>query len=264
MRIVNLLDRGPLPYMTVDHLQRYIHAEVAALRQPDTMIVWESQDVYTAGRRTQPEDIPSDNIPVITMDRGGSVTYHGPGQLVVYPIIRVTPPKDVVAFVRSTEACLIEALASAGLPTKQVAGRSGVWVDGSLVPSGIESKLCAIGIKFALDTTMHGLALNVSTDIEKFTRIVPCGISDAGVVSLRQLGSNASLSDVAELICPALARAYAKFQLRPVFDADADLVTVDGRDLLDHALETATTAPHTSTAWTRPEPQMEDRSHGDR
>lgn len=254
VRIVNLLDHGPLPYMSVDGLQRYLHAEVAGMRQPDSLIVWESQETYTAGRRTQPEDIPNDGVPVIAMDRGGSVTYHGPGQLVIYPIVRVRPPKDVVAFVRNTEIALIGALDSIGLQTKQVDGRSGVWVDASRTPWGIESKLCAIGIKFASDTTMHGMALNVTTDMTAFTKVVPCGITDAGVVSLNQLGYKTTLSELADVVTPALARAYAQFQLRPVFDADADLFTVDGGELLDRALKEPSDKPlhpGTGVAWSR-------------
>ncbi len=196
--------------MEVDAIQRSTHDSVARLRAPDTFLVWEAQDVYTAGRRTKPEDIPDHSIPIIPMDRGGSVTYHGPGQLVIYPIVKVKAPKDVVAFVRATEQAVICALHTHyDLAAKTVAGRSGVWIR----RPGIEDrKLCAIGIKFADDATMHGLALNVTTDLSKFGNIIPCGIRDAGVTSLAQLGIDSTLAEVATALSPALAQAYQQFQ----------------------------------------------------
>lgn len=203
---MNLLDRGPVSYMDVDELQRNVHASVAECSAPDTLIVWQSTDTYTAGRRTKPEDIPDPSVPVIPMDRGGSVTYHGPGQIVIYPIIKVKPPKDVVAFVRTTEVALIEALRTWGITGEQVEGRSGVWVNGN--------KICAIGIKFANDATMHGIAFNVTTDLNKFYRVNPCGITDAGVTSLRNEGVEVALPDVAEVLISALETSLAKFQLR--------------------------------------------------
>ncbi|USR79145.1 lipoyl(octanoyl) transferase LipB [Arcanobacterium pinnipediorum] len=215
MQIINLLHRGPLPYMSVDALQRYLHEKVASLHAPDTLIIWEAQDTYTAGRRTQVQDIPDTNVPVIAMDRGGSVTYHGPGQLVIYPIVKVRPPQDVVAFVRTTEQALIEAVQTWDINAKTVAGRSGVWIDAQYMPTGLESKLCAIGIKFAQETTMHGMALNVSTDLEQFMRVRPCGITDAGVTSLAQLGLQKSLAHTAELLIPYLSHSYQQFLARP-------------------------------------------------
>ena len=196
--------------MEVDAIQRSTHDSVARLRAPDTFLVWEARDVYTAGRRTKPEDIPDHSIPIIPMDRGGSVTYHGPGQLVIYPIVKVKAPKDVVAFVRATEQAVICALHTHyDLAATTVAGRSGVWIR----RPGIEDrKLCAIGIKFADDATMHGLALNVTTDLSKFGNIIPCGIRDAGVTSLAQLGIDSTLAEVATALSPALARAYQQFQ----------------------------------------------------
>ncbi len=196
--------------MEVDALQRGLHRSIAQLAAPDTLLMWEARDVYTAGRRTKPADIPNPAIPVIAMDRGGSVTYHGPGQLVTYPIIKVKTPKDVVAFVRSTEQAVIAMLRdSFGIESSAVDGRSGVWIQR---PGQIDRKICAIGIKFADDATMHGLALNVTTDLTKFGTIVPCGISDAGVTSLEELGCNASLDDVAAALAPALTHAYQRFQ----------------------------------------------------
>lgn len=212
MHILNLLELGPIDYLRVDKLQRWLNSEVAAGNHPDTFIVWESLDVYTAGRRTKPEDIPNHDIPVIEMDRGGSVTYHGPGQLVVYPIIKVKPPQDVVRFVRVTEQALVQATAEIKLETSVIAGRSGVWVQR---PGKIDEKLCAIGIKFARETTMHGMALNVSTDLAKFGEVVPCGITDAGVTSLEAQGMQYDLAATAELVTRHLAERYQEFQIVP-------------------------------------------------
>lgn len=210
MHITSLLSQGPTDYMEVDALQRSIHADVARLERPDTLLAWEARDVYTAGRRTKPEDVPDRSIPVVPMDRGGSVTYHGPGQLVVYPIIKVRAPKDVVAFVRATEQAVCTMLHSRyDLTATTIAGRSGVWIQR---PGFRDRKLCAIGIKFADDATMHGLALNVTTDLTKFANIVPCGISDAGVTSLEQLGIGTTLDEVATALSPALSHAYRQFQ----------------------------------------------------
>ncbi len=205
MHILNLLEQGPLDYLAVDTLQRYLNQEVAQLRHPDTLIIWEAKDVYTAGRRTQPQDVPNSEIPVIAMDRGGSVTYHGPGQLVIYPIVKVKPPSDVVRFVRETELAVINAMQKLQVTATQIAGRSGAWIQ---QPHTEDRKLCAIGIKFREDTTMHGLALNVHTDLEKFKNIIPCGITDAGVTSLAQLGINTSLTTVAELLSSSLTTHY--------------------------------------------------------
>lgn len=207
--MLNLLPYGPLDYLDVDAIQRELHANVAHGCAPDTFILWEAQHIYTAGRRTADRDIPDTSVPVISMDRGGSVTYHGPGQLIVYPIVKVRSPQDVVAFVRSTERAIEAAMLSAfGIQTSQVRGRSGAWI---LDPEQIDRKLCAIGIKFASEVTMHGLALNVATDLSMFERVIPCGLSDAGVTSLQELGVTAELQDVAEALVPELARAYAPF-----------------------------------------------------
>lgn len=213
MHILNLLPFGPLDYLDVDAIQRELHRRVAALEAPDTLIMWESQSVYTAGRRTADADIPDPSVPVIRMDRGGSVTYHGPGQLVIYPIVKVRPPKDVVAFVRASELAVIRALQrSFYLTGEQVAGRSGVWIR---EPGRIDRKLCAIGIKFSRETTMHGLALNVSTNIDKFHRVIACGLADADVTSLADLGIDTSLSAVAAALAPELSASYQRFLLRP-------------------------------------------------
>ncbi|MCI5826433.1 MAG: lipoyl(octanoyl) transferase LipB [Arcanobacterium sp.] len=213
MHVLNLLPFGPLDYLDVDAIQRELHRQVAALEAPDVLIAWEARGIYTAGRRTHDADIPDSSVPVIRMDRGGSVTYHGPGQLVVYPIVKVRPPKDVVAFVRSTELAVARAMErSYGIHTQQVAGRSGAWI---VQPGQIDRKLCAIGIKFAREATMHGLALNVSTDLNQFHRVIACGLADADVASLESLGISTSLSHVAATLLPELASSYQRFLLRP-------------------------------------------------
>ena len=204
MNILCLLDRGPLSYAEVDGVQREIHAAVAQGEEPDTLVVWQAKDVYTAGRRTRPEDVPDPSVPVVEVDRGGSVTYHGPGQVIVYPIVRVRLPKDVVAFVRAVETAVIKALSTFGIRGEQIAGRSGVWVGGE--------KICAVGLKFASDTSMHGLALNVATDVSKFFRVNPCGITDAGVTSMERQGVGASLEEAAAALTSALGKRLASFQ----------------------------------------------------
>ena len=204
-----------MPYLDIDAIQRYIHRLVSTTSHPDTFIVWEASDTYTAGRRTKPADIPDPTVTVIRMDRGGSVTYHGPGQLVIYPIIKINPPADAVKFVRATESAMIRALRTIGVETSAIAGRSGVWVERR---GDIDRKLCAIGIKFSRDTTMHGMAFNVFTDLAKFMRVIPCGLADAGVTSLAQIGEKENLPcarytlpQAAALLLPALAEAYAQF-----------------------------------------------------
>lgn len=215
MHILNLLNQGPLDYLLVDAIQRRLNAEVGNLNHPDTFLAWESQDTYTAGRRTKTEDIPNKNVPVIQMDRGGSVTYHGPGQLVIYPIVKVKAPHDVVQFVRNTEKAIIEALKEYSIAGTQVAGRSGVWIQ----KSGIQDeKLCAIGIKFTHETSMHGLAFNVNTDLAKFMQVIPCGIVDAGVTSLAAQGVNTSLEDALQKLSPKLNHAYKEFILPTRFN----------------------------------------------
>jgi lipoyl(octanoyl) transferase len=164
-----------------DH-QREVHAEVVSGAAPDTVLLLEHQAVYTAGKRTAPHERPFDGTPVVDVDRGGKITWHGPGQLVGYPIVRLGDPVDVVAYVRRLEQVLIDVCADVGVTAGRVQGRSGVWIaaDGR----GRERKIAAIGIRVAQGVTMHGFALNCDCDLSAFTRIVPCGIPDADVTSL--------------------------------------------------------------------------------
>jgi lipoyl(octanoyl) transferase len=197
---------GLVPYEQAWERQREVHAEVVSGASPDTVLLLEHPPVYTAGRRTEPAERPFDATPVIDVDRGGKITWHGPGQLVGYPIVRLPDPVDVVAYVRRMELMLIEVCAELGLPAGQVAGRSGVWLpaDGPRP----ERKVAAIGIRVAQGVTLHGFALNCNPDLTAFDRIVPCGIADAGVTSLsRELGHEVTVDDalpVVERLLPSL------------------------------------------------------------
>jgi lipoyl(octanoyl) transferase len=147
--------------------------------RPDTLILCEHAPVYTAGKRTEPHERPTDGTPVIDVDRGGKVTWHGPGQLVGYPIVRLPEPVDVVAFVRVLEQLMIDVLGEFGVTGERVPGRSGVWHTG---PSGTD-KLGAIGLRVKDAVTMHGFALNCDNGLAAFGAIIPCGITDAGVTT---------------------------------------------------------------------------------
>jgi lipoyl(octanoyl) transferase len=165
-------------------LQREIHSEVVGGLLPDTVLLLEHQSVYTAGRRTEDFERPFDGTPVVDVDRGGKITWHGPGQLVGYPIVRLPDPIDVIAHVRRIEAMLVEVCAEFGVTTSQVKGRSGVWVTAD--DRGPDRKIAAIGIRVTQGVTMHGFALNCDNDLAWFDRIVPCGIRDAEVTTLSQ------------------------------------------------------------------------------
>src|SRR5215471_1722694 len=173
---------GAVPYPQAWELQRRLHDRRASGQIPDTCLLLEHEAVYTAGRRTEPLDRPlaDPGIPVIDVDRGGKITWHGPGQLVGYPIMALGEPLDVVAYVRTLEEALIRCCAEMGVATTRVAGRSGVWVTGN----GPDRKVGAIGIRVSRGVTMHGFALNCDCDLGWFDKIVPCGIRDAGVTSL--------------------------------------------------------------------------------
>jgi lipoyl(octanoyl) transferase len=188
---------GLVPYLDALAGQRKIHAEVAAGDRPNTLILLEHPSVYTAGRRTTIEERPSDGTPVIDVDRGGKITYHGPGQLVGYPIIKLKNRNDVVGFVREIESALIAVCDEFGIHAQRYCERSGVW----LRDSHGDRKIAAIGIRVARGTTMHGFALNVSPDLTAFDRIIPCGFNDSGVTSMAQeLGRNISVDDVLPVV----------------------------------------------------------------
>jgi lipoyl(octanoyl) transferase len=197
---------GTVDYVEAWEMQRrLVDARVAG--GPDTLLLLQHPPVYTAGRRTQPHERPRDGTPVIDTDRGGKITWHGPGQLVGYPIIRLADPIDVVNYVRRLEESLINVCSDFGLPVGRVAGRSGVWLpaDGVRPPR----KVAAIGIRVQRATTLHGFALNCDCDLTSFSAIVPCGISDAWVTSLtaevgRRVGVDDVRTRVAEAVCDVL------------------------------------------------------------
>lgn len=198
VQIVHLeLGSRLIPYHEAWDRQREIHAQVAAGEREDTVLLVEHESVYTAGRRTATWDRPVDGTPVVDVDRGGRITWHGPGQLVGYPIIRLAEPVDVVKYVRRLEQAVMDACAAFGLETMRVEDRSGVWLPAS--GGKRERKICAIGVRVAKGVTMHGFALNCAPDLASFDRIVPCGISDADVTSLgAELGRDVTLAEAAE------------------------------------------------------------------
>ncbi|CAN2204351.1 LipB Lipoate-protein ligase B [Candidatus Nanopelagicaceae bacterium] len=173
---------GSIEYLTALELQRSIHSDVANGVRNNSLLLLEHPSTYTAGKRTLSEEKPADGTPVIDVDRGGKITWHGPGQLVGYPIVKLANPHELVGFVREIEAALIDVCAHFGISTTRIAGRSGVWIQ----DSRSERKIAAIGIRVASGVTMHGFALNVNPDLKPFSKIIPCGISDAEVTSLSQ------------------------------------------------------------------------------
>jgi len=194
---VTLESYGLVPYEEALADQRKIHAEVALELRPNTLMLVEHPSVYTAGRRTALDERPIDGTPVVDVDRGGKITWHGPGQLVGYPIIRLAKRNDVVGYVRTVEAALMKVCEEFGLAAQQYCDRTGVWIR----DNNGDRKIAAIGIRVAKGVTMHGFALNVNPDLTPFTRIIACGIPDVEVTSLaKELGRDVQLSEVIPLI----------------------------------------------------------------
>jgi len=203
------LDPDFVPYLEGLALQRTIHKEVAAGIRPDTCILLEHEGVYTAGKRTEDSERPDDGTEVIDVDRGGKITWHGPGQLVGYPIMQLPNPIDVVGYVRWLEQILIDVCADFGLETERVEGRSGVWA-----PVGdTHLKIAAIGIRVAEHTTMHGFALNCSNSLDPYETIIACGIKDAGTSTISAL--------TGKLVTPAMAAERVKMRLRDIAKVEA-------------------------------------------
>ncbi|HEX2357167.1 MAG TPA: lipoyl(octanoyl) transferase LipB [Micromonosporaceae bacterium] len=199
IRTLRATRAGVVDYVAAWDEQRRLHEAVAGGSEPDTVLLLEHPSVYTAGKRTEPWDRPMDGTPVVDVDRGGKITWHGPGQLVGYPILRLPDPVDVVAYVRRVEQLLIDACAELGLATTRVDGRSGVWVPED--HRGPARKVGAIGIRVARGVTLHGFALNCDCDLAYFDRIVPCGIRDAGVTSLTaELGRPVTVADAIPVV----------------------------------------------------------------
>ena len=196
-----------VPYLDGWDLQRRVHAEVVAGARPDTLLLLEHQAVYTAGKRTEPQERPQDGTPVVDVDRGGKITWHGPGQLVGYPIVRLPEPMDVVAHVRRLERLLIDVLRPLGVDGYQVEGRSGVWVRRPLS----EDKVAAIGVRVQQGVTMHGFAINCDNTLAGFRGIIPCGITDAGVTTVSEVvGRDVSPADIVDQVAAAFAADYAE------------------------------------------------------
>jgi len=188
---------GLVPYEDALAGQRKIHAEVADGTRTNTVILLEHPPVYTAGRRTTIEERPLDGTPVIDVDRGGKITYHGPGQIVGYPIIKLKNRNDVVGYVREIESALIEVCKEFGINAEAYCERSGVW----LRDERGDRKIAAIGIRVAKGVTMHGFALNVSPDLLAFERIIPCGFTDSGVTSMAaELGRPITIEEVTPVL----------------------------------------------------------------
>jgi len=199
--VPEFLDAGLNPnfvgYLDGWELQRQIHAEVVARTRPDTVILLEHESVFTAGKRTEDEERPTDGTPVVEVDRGGKITWHGPGQLVGYPIMKLPLPIDVVGYVRWLEQVLIDSVAEFGLYTERVEGRTGIWapIEGGHV------KIAAIGIRVAEKTTMHGFALNCNNSLQPYEAIVACGIRDAATSTISAMtGKEVTPAMAAEVI----------------------------------------------------------------
>jgi lipoyl(octanoyl) transferase len=201
---VVFVQTGLVPYALAWERQRQLHAQRVRDEIPDTCLLLEHPSIYTAGRGTRPIDRPLATTPVLDVDRGGKITWHGPGQLTGYPIVKLPPLGggvegrdgivDVVAHVRRLEEALIRVCADYGVAAERVAGRSGVWVRAPGVP---DRKVAAIGVRVSRGVTMHGFALNADPDLTAYDRIVPCGIRDATVTSLSALtGRRIGVADV--------------------------------------------------------------------
>jgi lipoyl(octanoyl) transferase len=200
-------DLGLIDYQNAWQLQKKTHEKVVSGEIKSTLLLLEHTSVYTAGRRTEISDRPIDATPVIDVDRGGKITWHGPGQVVGYPIIKLINPADVVGFVRELETALISVCAEFGIEAKRYCERSGVWIRDE---KG-DRKIAAIGLRVAKGVTMHGFALNINPDLSAFNKIVPCGIADAKITSMAvELNRNIDIQEVLPVlknyICPMLER----------------------------------------------------------
>lgn len=234
MIVEDLLPTGPREYREIWELQRSRHAEIVAGEREDTVVLVEHRSVYTAGKRTASWDRPVDGTPVVDVDRGGKITWHGPGQLVGYPIVRLAEPVDVVRYVRRLEQAIIEVCAALGVETMRVDDRSGVWLPATAERR--ERKICAIGVRVAKGVTMHGFALNCEPDLAEFDRIVPCGISDADVTSLSaELGRQVTIGEVVPLVLTALERSLADIRWT---STDASVAVSDDADQASRPKET--------------------------
>ena len=218
-------DAGTVDYLAAWDLQREVHARVADGTQEDTVLLLEHPPVFTAGKRTEPFVRPADpgGAPVIDVDRGGKITFHGPGQLVGYPIATLPDHVKVVDYVRRVEEALIHVCTDLGVTTARVPGRSGVWLRAD--ERGPERKIAALGIRVSRGVTMHGFALNCDVDLDWYDRFVPCGIADAGVTSLsRELGRDVTVAEATPYVERHLRDylAWGPYDSTPDYDARPD------------------------------------------
>lgn len=205
---------GLVDYQSAWDWQKQLHAQRVSGEIADTVLLLEHPPVFTAGKRTEPWERPMDGTPVIDVDRGGKITWHGPGQLVGYPIVELPHPMDVVAYVRRMEQVLIDVCADLGLAATQVEGRSGVWLAAD--DKGPERKIAAIGVRVAQGVTLHGFAINCDPDLSWFARIVPCGITDAGVTSLsKELDRDVTVAEVLPVVEARLYELFPAYSVKP-------------------------------------------------
>lgn len=205
--VIKVVKRGLVDYEQAWTEQRELHSLIAEGKAPNTLILLEHPSVYTAGRRTQISERPTNGVAVIDVDRGGKITWHGPGQIVGYPIIRLAKRNEVVGFVRIIEEALIAALKEFAINAVQYPGNSGVWIRDS---KG-DRKIAAIGIRIAKGVTMHGFALNVNPDLKAFDQIIACGIADVVTTSMElELGRSISIAEVTPVVEKHLLEALAR------------------------------------------------------
>lgn len=205
MRVLNLLDKGYVDYLEIDSLQREIHKQVVDGKTQSTLIISEFENVYTAGSKTKEEHLCGlENY--VKVDRGGSITWHGHGQLVIYPVVKLSNPDDVILYIRTVEKVVVLALKEQfDLDVETIEGRAGVWLKNP------DRKICAIGLKVANGVTLHGLALNINPDLENFSKVIPCGLYDAGVTSLEKENINTDIS-----LCAEVLVEYLEKYLKPI------------------------------------------------
>jgi len=195
--LLKVEELGVLDYLSAWQMQKEIQEKVINNIEPNTLLILQHPSVYTAGRRTEITDRPLDNTPVIDVDRGGKITWHGLGQIVGYPIIKLKNSTDVVGFVRELETALILICGEFGIKAERYCERSGVW----LRDEKGDRKIAAIGLRVAKGVTMHGFALNVNPDLTAYSKIIPCGIADAKVTSLSaELGRNITVEEVMPIL----------------------------------------------------------------
>lgn len=232
---MNVEERGLVDYVAAWELQRDVHQRVVDGDLPDTTLLLEHPPVFTAGKRTEPHERPADpgGADVIDVDRGGKITFHGPGQLVGYPIVTLPDHVKVVDYVRRVEEALIQVCADLGVTTARVPGRSGVWLRAD--EKGPERKVAAIGIRVSRGVTMHGFAINCDVDLGWYDRFVPCGIADAGVTSLsRELGRDVTVAEVTPYVEKHLGHylSWAPYDATPDYEPRPDPARVPRIELL--------------------------------